>query len=263
MTDGLAFTWYGWDGSEWDLSDSNGYNLQAGVRGLGMPPVIHHRSESPVVAGSRYRGSRVLQREVFWPLMISHTGTPTQYANRDQAFWDTMRPTKTGRWAVTSPAGTTREIRLRFESEDGSWEEDPLLRRRQLYGINLIAEQPFWAGTPVTHTFTNDGSFLVVNPGDVSGWTVWTLEGPISSGAVVGQLSNGTITVPVAVASGTTLTIYTQQDAMSAFLDDGTEVNLPQDAQFPYVPHERTHTVAFSGDGTISLSMTPYYYRAF
>lgn len=261
-TAGLQFTWTGFDASVWNLSDYEGWHLLEGVRGLGMPPVDHHRSQSPVVAGSRYRGTRVLQRDVFWPIAIRHDGTPTQFATRDRAFWETMRPTRFGTWKVTQPNGDFRTIDLRFESVDDSWEMDPLLFGRNVYGISLVAERPFWAGPAVVLTFGSSGSQSMVNPGDVPGWTVWTLDGPISSGAVVGQV-DATITVPVDVPSGQTLTITTAQDAMNAFFDDGTEVILPDSSRFPYTPNERTHVATFSGAGTIVASLTPSYYRAY
>ena len=65
---GVAMTWTGGDGSSWDLTRrSDGVWLMPGFRGLRMPPLDRFVSDSPSVDGSRWRGNRVLEREVFWP----------------------------------------------------------------------------------------------------------------------------------------------------------------------------------------------------
>lgn len=278
MVTGLTFGWVGWDASSWNLTnDATGVCLLEGVRGLSMPPVQQYRSESPMVAGSRYRGTRVQQREVFWPLQVWHHGTPGDFVVRDRAFWKTLDPSKVGTWTVTQPAvgeasPVSRTLKLRYESDDGAWDSDPLLLGYNAYGITLVAEQPFWQGTPATTTFTGTDSILVTNPGDVPAWITWTLNGPISSGAHVG-VYGAHILVPAAVPDGDTLTIYTQPDLMVALWDDGTELVLdssPDDygvmnAKFKAVREgASTHLqVTMSGAGTIDGTLTPYYFRAY
>lgn len=271
MATGLAFTWTGADGSVWDLNDdATGVCLQEGVRGLSMPPVSQYRSESPMVAGSRYRGTRVLQREVFWPLRIWHDGTPSEFAVRDRAFWHTLDPSKVGTWKVTRPSGGFRTLGLRYESDDGVFEVDPLLYGYSTYGVNLVAEQPFWSGDDVVKVFTATGSQTIDNDGDVPAWLTWTMEGPISTGAHIG-MTNAHILIPAAIGSGRTLTVYTQPDLMVALWDDGTELVLdssPDDytigARFASIPTNGLTTLStLQSGGTITATMTPYFFRAY
>lgn len=282
---GFRSIWTGWDGSSWDLNDdSTGVCLQEGVRGLAMPPVTQYRAESPGVAGARYKGTRITAREVFWPLQI-YTTPGSAYADLDSAFWRTLDPTKLGTWTVYQPSGEARALDLRYETDDPTWDFDPALRGYNLYGVSMIADQPYWRGNPITRVFSNVapvsffgppgvfrisssasiGTATIDNPGDVPAWITWTLTGPIDA-ATVG-MSGGLISIVDPIAAGSSLTIWTSPDQMIAVDGSGYEHPLDPAAKFKSVAAGGTTTLsltmsALTAAASIQASLTPYYYRA-
>lgn len=244
-----AMTWTGWDGSVWTLTDpaSGLFVAKEGVRGLAMPPVQRYTSEPPAIAGSRYRGSRVQERECFWPIILFSDEGSVEWAERDRAFWKTMHPEKIGTWAFIQPDGTTRYLDCRF-SDDGehAFEHDPHFFGWSPYGVTLVAEQPFWRGqriqrvygeSPEIPFFTSTAGEIVRispgstitggeinNPGDVDGQMVWTLKGSFDT-AVVG-ITGATIEVPYAQTADRQLVIDTRPDHLTAYEYALTDTNL-------------------------------------
>lgn len=230
---GLSMTWTGWDGSVWELTQSSAgvFLTDGGVRGLHMPPVQRYTSQSPSVPGSRWRGSRTGERECFWPLFVYSDESSQAWLERDRAFWRTMRPDQLGTWSVTDPGGVTRSLACRFSDSEDSLTRDPVAFGWNLYGITLVAEQPFWSGPPVVRSFTagagvpffggvgepggppfypsrgnTAASAKVDNPGDVDVYPVYVLNGPVDSGATVGVGSKVT-TYGAAVVAGKSVVI--------------------------------------------------------
>lgn len=211
----LVMTWTGWDGNAWELTDWTGglFLTQGGTRGLLMPPVERYASQSPAIAGSSWHGSRTAERECFWPLYVYSDAGSAEWLALDDAFWRTLQPDQLGVWSVTVPDGTTRTLVCRFsEAEDGI-DQDPAVRGWQLYGITLVAEQPYWLGPlsyrhfevgegvpafPADWVSPPDGSVIFIspsttlasaqidNPGDLEAPLVYVLEGPWDAGATVG-----------------------------------------------------------------------------
>lgn len=282
----MGHTWTGWDDSVWDLcGDASGVVLLSGVRGLTMPPADRYASASPAVAGSRWRGHRVAEREVFWPVKVWADAGSAAWLAYDRAWWNTMRPDKLGTWAVTQTTGETRSLRLRFV-DDGqhSVQVDPGLIGWERYGITLVAEDPYWEGEPISRTwetatpdeffgtgapsfFISSGNTLdnakITNPGDVEAWPVWTLNGPITAAEV--GVGGESIEVPFAVADGSSLTIDTDPRAQTAITSAGVDrtedlgevgfTAIPAGASIPLA-------LAVTGAGSVSVSVTPRYYRA-
>lgn len=238
---GLKMRWTA-KGTEWALTDpSTGLFLKPGIRGLGSVATTRHFTESPAVAGSRFEGASFLDREVFWPVHIySDTGS-TDWMVRDRAFWATMDPEDTGVWTVTHPDGNHRTLRLRFLSDgDKVRDQDPMKSGWDSYGITLVAEQPFWVGTPEVRSFAgvetpppffgNDGPVVNIapgysvsnatidNPGDVESYPRWYIEGPATSASVgVGGM---VVNVPFEIGEGKTLVIESDPDLIGATLYD-------------------------------------------
>jgi hypothetical protein len=227
-------TWTGWDGSVWPITDSGSgvFVTDGGIKGLHMPPFDRWTSTSPMLAGSRYLGSKATERECFWPLFLYSDVSSDEWLERDAAFWASLRPDEVGVWSVTA-GKVTRTLKCRFVESDDAFTRDPVSRGWNLYGITLVAEQPFWTGALEVRSFTNEqpvaffgaehspvpetallfissGSTLasaeIDNPGDEEGWPVFVLDGPWDSGASVG-VGSGVTAYNAAVAAGSSVVI--------------------------------------------------------
>lgn len=288
VAQGSTHTWTGWDGSVWDLSGlDSGVSLGAGVRGLTMPPVQRFTSDSPGVHGSRWRGSRTQEREVFWPLRVFHAAGSQEWLDYDAAFWRTMHPDQTGVWTVTQPNGVARSLTLRCV-DDGqqSFDTDPALLGWARYGVTLVAEQPYWEGEPVVRSwkltdpvpflgprgfgppfYISQGSTLsnasIDNAGDIDAWPVWTIYGPTDSVTV--GVNGRTVSVPFAIPSGAVITIDTRPTAQTALDGAGVEFTA-QLGSFDFAPVPAGQAVPLSlamvGNGYVEASLTPLHLRA-
>jgi hypothetical protein len=284
---GLRPTWTGWDGSKWDFASIQGgvMLLRGGVRGWSMPPVEHKTSQSPAVAGSMWRGYRVAEREVFWPLYVWRRDGSQAWIEHDRAFWRTMHPGKTGVWSVTHPDGTVRSLACRFASDnDAAYDRAPSHVGWMKYGITLVAEQPFWTGLPITRTFSTSAasdffgagappftissgntlaSAAIDNPGDEAAWPVYTLRGPFTSASV--GVAGRAVEVPFSMADGESLVIDTRPTAQTAITGVGLERTGDLGAvQFAPIPAGSSVplTVSMVGTGSVEVSIQALYHRA-
>lgn len=294
-----AMTWTGWDGSVWDLTGrSGGVSLQAGARGHGKPKADRFTSVSPALPGSTYRGHRVLEREVFWPLRLFSDAGSQAWMDYDRAFWNTMRRDRLGAWDVVQPNGQSRRLWLRFE-DDGDPAPDtlPSLIGWARYGITLVAEQPFWEGQVVGQPFTTaepvdffdaDGSpdfhissgsqvstATITNPGDTDAYPIYTIESGITdpdTGVVTGSIAsagagyNGNNVTFGAIASGQKRIVDTRPDRLTVVNQSGADrwVDLDPGSQFdaPIPPGVQPLSLSIVGQGTITVSLQPLYERA-
>jgi hypothetical protein len=278
--------WSGWDGTQWSLTNPDeGIVMMPGLRGWSMPPVNHYKDSYASVAGTRWRGYQVGEREVFWPIQIYSDAGSNDWIMRDSAFWRTMHPRRLGTWSVTQPDGSTRSLTLRFK-DDGTQEFqiDPVQRGWGSYGITLAAEQPFWAGDLVVGSWTtgagsnffnttgapafniSPGNSIsnarINNPGDEASWPVWVLDGPFTSfGIMVG---GKTIGATMTVGSGHQLVIDTDPVKRSALLDGADVMSQITQAGFAPLPDGMgvDLSLAMVGSGRITVKFTPLYYRA-
>lgn len=285
----LKVTWTGWDGTVWDLShpfgESGVFLTKGGTRGLHMPPVQRYSDSSPGAQGSHWRGFRAEERDVFWPLYLYSEVGSEHWVAVDRAFWATMRPDKTGVWSVTTPGGGTRTLRCRWVGGDDSSTHDPTHYGWAVYGVNLVAEQPYWEGKPDRRTWKtangvdffnaaaappfriSPGSTLASarmrNPGDVEAYPVWTVTGPTTSVEV--GVGGRIIEVPIELGEGETLTIDTRPTEQYAWDQSGADRTSDLGA-VDFAPIEPGASVELSldmvGTGSVSAEITPLYYRA-
>lgn len=289
---GLAMRWVGWDGSEWDLTAlDSGVQLVGEVRGLNMPPIQRQTSTSAAVAGSRWRGARVAERESFWTLGVYSGDGSQAWLDYDSAFWSTMHPERPGTWFVTQPNGTTRWLACRY-GDDGNagWDRNPSTLGWQVYGITLANEQPQWVGEKITRGWTDEaaqpffggnigggfgppffissGSTLasatMPNPGDVDAYPTWQLGGATTSVTV--GVGDATITYAAPIAPGDTITIDTRPDQRTVVDQNGVDrtANLASSVAFAPIPAGSAVqlSLAMTGSGTVSATIEPRYYRA-
>src|SRR5699024_2008381 len=96
----------------------SGVRLMRGVRGLTQPPRVRYTSQSAGVSGSRSRGGRTTEREVFWPTRVYAGDSSAAWLDYDRAWWQSLNPRRTGVWRVTRPDGSWRELVCRPVSDD-------------------------------------------------------------------------------------------------------------------------------------------------
>lgn len=299
---GATMTWTSWDGQVFDLTDPGAgiFVPRGGVRGLSMPPVKRFTSPAAGVPGSRYRSSRVDERTVFWPVIVASDESSADWAERDSAFFRSLRPDKTGTWTFMRPSGAARYLDCRFVDDgDATFDSDPHLFGVATYGINLVAEQPYWRGPRINRQWgrsteiqpfqtTNPGEVIhispgstltnsfVDNPGDVEGYMIWTLQGAFDSASV--GTAGKVIEVPFPLSSNDKLVLDTRPDHLTAYqyaVDDdimapGTEIDRTDDlgsVVFSAIPPGEQVALSLNlintDDQAVVLgSLDPLYYRA-
>lgn len=229
---GVGLLWTGWDGSEWELTrPATGLFLRPGVRGLGLPEFERHSSSSPMIAGSRHRGTSTKDRDVHWPLYLYSDQGSTGFLERDRAFWRSLDTEKAGTWTAVLPDGFRRTLGLRLVSAEDDWTHDPVQRGWANYSINLVADQPYWLGETVRHSWAQDDhrnyyvteedrttygyasdvihyispggtldSATFTNDGDVPAYPTWKVVGPTT--AVAFGVGAGRVVVPFEIPAG-------------------------------------------------------------
>jgi hypothetical protein len=237
---GIDLSWTGWDGSEWALTrPATGLFLRPGVRGLHLPSFDRLSSSSPLVAGSRHRGTSTNDRDVFWPLYLYSDESSAGFLARDQAFWRSLDPDMEGTWTAAVPNGGRRTLDLRLVTSDDDMSHDPIQRGWAKYGINLLADKPYWLGERVTKSWAQGdmrnfyiteedrvtygypddailylspggslGSATFTNDGDVPAYAVWTAVGPTT--AVSFGVGGKDIIVPFDIPEGYAVQLDTE-----------------------------------------------------
>jgi hypothetical protein len=286
-----SMTWTGHDGTVWDLTGwTGGVSLQAGARGFTMPPLDRFANASAALPGSHWRGWRAQDREVFWPVRVFSDAGSQAWVEYDRAFWATMRPDKVGVWQVVQLSGEARRLSLRFVDDgQAAFATLPALVGWTVYGITLVAEQPFWEGDTIARTWAVDdptpffggvangsgptfyissGSQVtnaqISNPGDVDTYPIYTAVGPFTS-LSVGYAGN--LVTLGSVASGQTRIVDTRPDHLTVVDQNGVDKwsELGSSAQFgaPIPPGDPVPlSLSMVGAGSITASITPRFYRA-
>ena len=235
---GIGMRWESPDGSVWSLTGPRaaGVRMRPGVRGLTEPPREQYIDETAGVEGGRYRGSRAVVREVFWPISVWKDTDTVGWLEYDSAWWRSLDPDVPGRWVVTHPDGTERHLLCRFADDgDPGWESAPGMRAWARYGVRMIAVDPYWRGATITRSWSgavtegetfvgaggppftiSEGSTLataeVTNPGDITTHLQWWVSDVDGADLSVGDR---TIEVP-AVAADRMLVIDSDPTELSA-----------------------------------------------
>lgn len=152
----LKMTWYGTDGSEWHLDDpSTGvFLVQEGIEGLHNPLTDEVNRTSPSIPGSRFHGYRVKERDVIWAIYIYSDESSLHWYDLNDRFWNSMKIGQYGKWRVTKPDGSYRELSMRQVPTAFAHERDPGKFGWVKYPVRFIAdEDPFW-----THPYEVPGS---------------------------------------------------------------------------------------------------------
>lgn len=284
---GHDMVWHGVNGTTWSLSDprSGIVMLRDGVVGLHLPAWDRWTSDSPAVAGQRFRGTRVTAREVTFGVHVWSDVDSQAWLERDRAFWRSFSPDAAGTWEVVAPDGQQRFLDCRLMSDGGyEYGHSPARHGWATYPINLVADSPFWYSEPVTRSwgegdpveFFDEGGSPPVhisasstladaempNPGDVNAWPKWTVTGPCTGATVT--VDGGTISIPELVA-GDTLVIDTDPTRTSAVKNGSQNVanQLTEWDPRPIRPGAAAQiTVVKTQMAELECEITPRYYRA-
>lgn len=257
---------------------------KGGVEGLGTPPQIRHISEAPGRPGTRYRGQRELERPVFWPIHIYSDISSEHWLSLDREFWDTMDPQITGVWSVQAPGRKPRYLNCRFINDGGqAYEVDPSSLGWAVYGVSLVAEDPYWYEDLITKSFymgVDEVDFIpvggapdfhitagasltnseVTNPGDVEAWPVWTIRGPGSNISII--VDGAELALIPALAANDVVVIDTWRQTV---MKNGVRVRgLLSKYDFAPIPPKGTSALDLTalGTGYIDVAFFPKYRRA-
>lgn len=269
--------------------------LNDGLEGLGNPPHASFTRETALLDGQSNSGWKARPREVFWPILID--AQPETWDDVQSRFWATMRPNLYGTWRVTN-GESVRYLTCRYLSDGGaSYRVDPSRSGAEVHGLTLIADDPWWHGDDVSATFQtaedevdffNGGtapdfyimsgntvdSVTLDNPGDVGAWATYRIDGP----ATRFEISQGgglSMPVPVLAAEidvldGEWLVIDTNPSAQTMlhytgindYIDVTTELTNYSPAPIE-TGTDTTFDVVLFGEGSLTVTITPNYYRAF
>lgn len=288
---GVRLSWTGWDGTVWQLTDpDSGRFLMPGVRGLLMPDYERHSTGSDYVPGSRHRGTSTKDRECFWPLHEFSDTSSLDFIKWNRAFWRTLDPDREGTWRTHLPNGEVRSLSLRFVKSDDVLDGDPVFQGWQSTGITMLADKPYWRGTPVRRSFNEPvqhdyyvteqdridngwaddvihylssggsfGSASITNDGDVSAFPVWTVLGPTTD--VTFGVGTDTVRVPFAIPDGKAVVLDTdpvngQVLWFGAWNDEYDVLESPVDRTSELDPASKFVAVPAGEDRKLTITMT-------
>lgn len=188
--------------------------------------------------GSRHRGTSTKDRDVFWPIYLYSDNGSAEFMERQRAFWRSLDPDLEGTWTAALPDGGRRTLGLRLIGADDDLQHDHIQRGWAAYGINLLADDPYWLGETVTRSWSQGdardyyptsadmatygypagtinylspggalGSAKFTNDGDVPTYPVWTVIGPTT--AVSFGVGGADIVVPFTIPAGYAVQIDT------------------------------------------------------
>jgi len=265
--------------------------LNEGVEGMGNPPHAAFTRETALLDGQSNSGWRAKPREVFWPVLVD--ATVETWDDIQSRFWRTMRPNLFGVWTVTK-GESSRYLNCRYLSDGGAaYASDPSLSGAEVHGITLVADDPWWHSADVSATFQtaetpvdffNGGTapdFYIMsgntvdsasldNPGDVPAWATYRIDGPATSFSITTDSSEPDVAGDIVLLEGEWLVIDTNPTAQTAFLytteSNYTDVTGELSAYNPRqvgVGLETEFSVTLFGEGSLTITLTPSYFRAF
>lgn len=281
--------WNGADGSTWDLI--YGPAALCGVIGMGDPSAEFFTRSSPVLDGSTLLGVRQQQRRAFWAVEV-RSGTTEEWLTVRRAFMSSLSYSTPGRWDVTHGDGETRSLYVRLGTQDElSYQEEPTVLNFEQFGVNLVADDPWWHGPAVTETFQtaddqlpffappgdnhvfNIGSSNTVatatisNPGDVDAWPIWRIDAPATAFSV--GVEDAVVAGSVTLTGSEYLIIDSHPARQLIQKHDGATVTTVPwstltSVQFARIPAGESVDLAMTlnGAGSIEVSVDPLYYRA-
>lgn len=281
---GPDMTWTGANGTSFDLKFRSGVCLMPdSIVGLLNPTPEFHTTATPVAGGSRLRGVRYVDRDVFWPLMVHTDAGSRAWQDLNDAFFATLDPERAGVWEVTRFDGSRRRLNVFFKGDGGGITWRQIQSGWTPYPISGVAFDPWWYGEEVHRRFQQPAAAgtlagpgrpigsagtvataTIDNPGDVDSYPRYRVTGPTTSvtvGVTIGGVSRN-ITVPFTLTGGQ----YVDIDTASHRVVDHAGVSRRADlsaAYFVPVPPGRAIplTMSMTGTGTVDVWLPTKYRR--
>lgn len=292
----IVFQWTGWTGDTWTIAGdvaSKAFLERDGRSGLLFPPIEHRFAESATTDGSEWRGVRVLNRPLSWPLFLYGTSGEAMRVEHTK-FLRTLEPDKVGKLTVAHPDGHRRYLDLRYQDGAvGEFGGSTFGIIWVKHSLTMVTEQPYLYGDAITSSFNSEAStnfygggtigtskgppFVIgssytlasaeiTNPGDRPAWPVWTVNGPMTN--FTGTLDGKTIELPITLSAGQSITVNTAPRVQTIEREDGSnQWAAAGDVEFAAVPPMATSALTLSvagatTDTSVVLSLTPMWWRA-
>lgn len=157
------------------LTGQDGAQAVAGITGFGLPPVSVLWSEG-VGDGARYRGRRVLPRDIDLPLTFTSASRAAL-----KAFIRDLSIVLSGEAILRVTEGSaSRSVKVvRTGGGDVVQGEDSDGRTWLKTVVTLRAGSPFWESSETVQAdFSFDSTVSTTNPGTADAAPVWTITGP-------------------------------------------------------------------------------------
>lgn len=283
-------TWTSAAGAVTILSDpGSGYTVAPGMRGLGLPAYQYHRTDT-ALDGTVVRGVRAEPRELFVPIYME-APTFTEVWQMRRTLAARLHPVEAdgggeGVLEVAFADGSRRRIRAHYTGGmEGSEGSDEAGLCWATYGLEFLAQQPYWERAPITYRWAiapaedtwlpllpikvRDADVIgqgmtIVNPGTVRSWPVWTITGPLDGSAVMRNHTLGQeLEFAATLSEGEQIVIDTRPRRKTVRDDAG--VNMfsaltPGSVLWPLAPGPNTVDVELTGlddDSRLELEITP------
>jgi len=216
--------------------DTVRFRMRAGAAGRMMPPVLTTSIPVPGRNGSRYLGSRHLERIVTIPTVMPGTNDDRAELRR----WANVLDPVPGEGTLTIVDGANAGRYLRCVYDSGLDELEELRPDFNVGTLLFRAAWPYWLenlestvtvaqGSTVTHWFpflplilgASDAFavFTVTVTGDVPAWPVVTVLGPGTDVTVQNLTTGLSWTVSGALAAGSTLVVDTRPGIKTVMID--------------------------------------------
>ncbi len=277
------------------VSSGIGPRVATGIEGMGGPGIDVFARETPRGAGRVRTGTRPTARSAFLPVVFSQTGQ--DWVTVQRLFWACLSPDRESAWRVYAPDGSWRELLVFLDENATVYAHDPT-QIRQIVGVALTADNPFWMGPeqtavtavqPSVEPFfggsnaappfyivpgAQDGSTGLTVAGDVEAWPTLTILGPASAFSTQPLFVEAAVSAEIPVSGSEQLVIDFDPTAQAAMLraktatSGGTNVTaqLTGRAFFPiaptFEPDVQVVLLTLAGAGEARLTYRPKYWRA-
>lgn len=284
----MLIEWLGTDGSQWDILGGPVRLSTGGTSGLSMPEFDFFTQQTPAGDGQRLTGWRAKPRAVFLPFNFKDEAN-TDYTGVQRDWWDGWAAGEYGTLRVTDNLGKVRMLDIRFEDDTGLTYDVSPEGYTPPFGINAVADRPYWYGPTSEFHFTVGGentklffgdgagappffimesqggaSSTITNDGDGPGWVELELRGQFTEFRV--GINGNYVGGQINVGAGDVLMVYTDPLQQYAMMN-GTTIVTRQltEVNFTPVPKRSTVPIALEvvGTGLITARLVPKYNRAF
>lgn len=194
-----VFTLTAADGSVRVLNDrTQGRRVLKGIFGLNMPPFALHTSESPELDGEQLDDVATLARPIHLPMLLTGR-TEEEFRERARDLCDIFDPRHgEASLEIAYADGTRKSVTVIKEMGlEGSEKVEEAGVRWWKYNLDLLANDPWWNGPPLSQTWTHSPPVPALpitprrvsssttfelatlhNPGQVESYPLWTITGP-------------------------------------------------------------------------------------